>query len=187
MAYHHAMLVRGMFESLLHDINSMLPDAEASVAPLKLPYRALEKMALEGSWTAYYVTDLSRGAIICANTGNMARALLYLDACTFEVRKGERQNIFKGLVEDLPVIKIMRMKNRFTCPTRSGWADIFINFVFTDDQYKHVHELQIQHRDLVHVRKRLGEDSQYAGLRVIAELLQTMELTEEAKEPHEAK
>jgi hypothetical protein len=87
--------------------------------------------------------------------------------------------MYKGLVANLPEIKIMRMKNRFRHPTPSGWADIFINFVFTEDRDNHVHELQIQHSGLVHVRKRLGEDSHYAGVRVLDELLQTMELTKE--------
>jgi hypothetical protein len=49
MAYHHVMLVRHKFGSLLHGITSKFPDAEVSVAPPKLPYRALEKMATEES------------------------------------------------------------------------------------------------------------------------------------------
>jgi hypothetical protein len=168
-----------MFESLLHGINSKLLQAEVSVAPPKLPYRALEKMAMEKSehgWTARCVLDLARGAINCANTGDMDKALQYLDACTDEV---QCSNIFKGLVADLPKIKVVRMKNRFSRPTCSGWADICINFFFTEDRNKHVHELQIQHSTLVHVRKKLGEDSHYAGLRGLAELLQTTEPTEE--------
>jgi hypothetical protein len=182
MAYYHAMQVREKFMRLLQGIKNNLPAAEVSVAPLKLPYRALEKMALERSerrWTAYCVTDLARGAFNCADTRNMTLALRYLGACTPEIREDNRPNIYKGRVANLPEIKIMRMENRFSQPTRSGWADIFINFVFTGDRDNHVHELQIQHSGLVYVRKQLGEDSHYAGLRVLAELLQTAELTEE--------
>jgi hypothetical protein len=182
MAYHHAMLVRHKFESLLQGINSKLRNAKISVAPPKFPYRALEKMALEESehrWTAHCVMDLARGAINCANTGDMAKALLFLDACTSAVRRGERGNNYVVPFMDLPEIEVVRMKNRFERPAKSGWADIFINFVFADDPNRHVHELQIQHQNLTHIRKEWGEDSHYAGLRVLAELLKTMKLTEE--------
>jgi hypothetical protein len=190
MAYHHALLVRPKFESLLDGIKHKLQNAEVSVAPLKLPYRALEKLAMEDSehkWTARCVMDLARGDINCADTGNMVMALQYLDACTDKVRKGKRPNIYKGLVADLPEIEIMRMKDRFSRPTRSGWADIFINFVFTEDLNKHVHELQIQHRSLVHIRKRLGEDSHYAGVRVLDELLKPMKRIKEEETKGEQK
>jgi hypothetical protein len=116
--------------------------------------------------------DLGRGAIDCASTGVMKRALLFLDACTSEVRRSERANKYKGLVEDLPEIQVVRMKNRFSQPTGGGWADIFINLTFAEDPNRHVHELQIQHRELVLVRKRWGEDARYANLRVLAEILQ---------------
>jgi hypothetical protein len=49
----------------------------------------------------------------------------------------------------------------------------------TADDNKHVQELQIQHRDLVQVRKRPADDSQYAGLRVLAELLQAKQSNED--------
>jgi hypothetical protein len=182
MAYHHAMLVRHTFESLLHGINSKLQNAKVSVAPPKLPYRALEKMAMEKSedrWTARCVLDLARGAINCANTGDMAKALLFLDACTSAVRRGERRNKYVALLMDLPEIQVVRMKDRFKSPAKSGWADIFINFVFADDPNRHVHELQIQHQNLTHIRKEWGEDSHYAGLRVLDELLKPMKRTEE--------
>jgi hypothetical protein len=142
MAYHHAMLVRHKFESLLHGINSKLQNAKVSVAPPKLPYRALEKMAMEESehrWTARCVLDLARGAINCANTDDMAKALLFLDACTSAARRGERPNYYVVLLTDLPEIQVVRMKNRFQRPAKSGWADIFINFVFADDLNRHVH------------------------------------------------
>jgi hypothetical protein len=86
-----------------------------------------------------------------------------------------------GLLTYLSEIQVVRMKNRFECPVKSGWADTFINFVFADDPNRHVHELQIQHQDLTHIRKGWGEDSHYAGLCVLAELLHTTERTEEAE------
>jgi hypothetical protein len=191
MAYHHAMQVRHKFESLLHGINSKLQNAKVSPAPPKLPYRALEKMAMEKSehrWTARCVLDLARGAINCANTGDMAKALLFLDACTSAVRRGERRNKYVALLMALPEIQVVRMKDRFKSPAKSGWADIFINFVFPDDPNRHVHELQIQHQNLTHIREEWGENSHYAGLRVLDRLLKTMELTEEeeAKGQHKA-
>jgi hypothetical protein len=174
MVYHHAIQVRDKFEMLMNGIKEKLPSTNVLIAPLKLPYRILEKMALEEPgkrWTAACVMDLQRGAIDCPNTGDMTKALVFLDACTSEVRRGERQNKFKGLVANLPEIRIVRMKNRFDKPTKGGWADIFINFVFAEDPNRHVHELQVQHSDLVLVRKRWGEDTRYAHVRVLAEFL----------------
>jgi hypothetical protein len=176
MAYYHAMQARDKFCMLLHGIKDKLPDTDVVVAPLKLPYRALEKMALEDSdrrWTAHCVMDVGRGAIDCPNTGDMTRALRFLDACTSETRADPDSNMYSGLVEQLPEIQIVRVKNRFEDPTKGGWADIFINFVFAGDSNRHVHELQIQHRKLVLVRKLWGEDARYANLRVLAEFMQT--------------
>jgi hypothetical protein len=65
------------------------------------------------------------------------------------------------------------VKNRFEHPTKGGWSDISINFVFADDQSRHVQELQLQHRELVLIRKRWGEDARYADLRVLSEFLQS--------------
>jgi hypothetical protein len=96
----------------------------------------------------------------------------FLDACTSEVRSSVRQNPYAGLVRDLPEVRIVRVTNRFERQTSGGWADIFINFEFvTDTLFNHVHELQIQHRKLVRIRKDFEEDSHYAGLRVLDELL----------------
>jgi hypothetical protein len=182
IAYYHAMQVRDMFRRLLSGIQEKLPDTNVLVAPLKLPYRALEKMALEDSdrrWTAHCVMDLGRGAIDCPNTGDMTKALRFLDACTSETRRDPGSNLYSGLVKELPEIQIVRVKDRFERPTKGGWADIFINFVFAVDPNRHVHELQIQHRELVLVRKGWGEDARYANLRVLAEFMQTS--TQEAK------
>jgi hypothetical protein len=109
----------------------------------------LEKMAIEKSEhrrTARCVMDLVRGAINCANAGDMAKALLFLDACTH----GRTKNKYVVLLTHLPEIQVVRMKNRFERPAKSGWADIFINFVFTGDPNRRVHELQIQHQNLTH-------------------------------------
>jgi hypothetical protein len=176
MAYHHANQVSGKFATLLNGIGEMVQGAEVLVAPLKLPYRALEKMALEESdrkWTARCVMDIGRGAINCPDTGQMTKTLEYLDACTSDVRNQTRPNDYRDLLLHLPEIQVVRVKNRFENPTKGGWADIFINFVFAQDENRHVHELQVQHSNLVHIRKRLGEDARYANLRVLAEILQT--------------
>jgi hypothetical protein len=157
IAYYHAIQDGDMFCRLLHGIYELFPDIKTSVGVLKSPYRPFEKMALEKSdrsWTAHCVMDLGRGAIECPNTGEMNMVLMFLDACTSEVRRGIRLNDLAGLVEHLPEIRIVRVKNRFEHPTKGGWADILINFVFTDDLNRHVHELQIQHRELVVIRKR---------------------------------
>jgi hypothetical protein len=110
----------------------------------------------------------------------------FLDACSSEVRSGDRQHPYKGLVQHLPEVRIVRVKNRLKSPTPGGWADILINFVFdADERFNHVHELQIQHCELVRIREDYGEDSHYAGLRVLAEILRKAcgTTTEETKRP----
>jgi hypothetical protein len=145
MAYYHAMQVRDKFCMLLHGIKEKLPHTDVLVAPLKLPYQALEKMALKNSdrrWTAHCVMDLGRGGIDCLNTGDMTKALRCLNACTSEARRDRDRNLYSGLVDELPEIRIVRVKDRFERPTQDCWADIFINFVFAVDPNRHVHELQ---------------------------------------------
>jgi hypothetical protein len=170
MAYYHATHVQENFRELFERIKEKLPaDTILSGPALKHPYRALEKMALEESdrkWTAHCVLDLLRGAIECKDTGEMNRVLMFLDTCI-------RSNDYEGLVR-APAICIMRVKNRFEHPTKGGWAGISINFVFVDDPNRHVQELQLQHSRLVLIRKRWGEDAHYAGLRVLAEFLQSV-------------
>jgi hypothetical protein len=168
------MCTRGRFEELLRGIKEKLPEIEWQIADPNRPYRALEKMALEDSdrqWTARCVVDLSRGSIVCSNTKVMQDVFTFLDACTSKARSALR-NPYVGLMRHLPEVRFVRVKNRFERPARGGWADIFVNFVFVADQLGHVHELQIQHRSLVCIRTDDGEDSHYAGLRVLDELLQ---------------
>jgi hypothetical protein len=177
MAYYHATHVKENFRELLEGIKEKLPDTILSGPALKHPYRTLEKMALEESdrkWTARCVMDLLRGAIDCRDTREMNRVLMFLDACTLDVREGIRSNDYEGLVSALPTIRIMRVKNRFENSTKGGWADISINFVFVNGPNQHVQELQLQHRELVLIRKGWGEDARYAGLRVLAEFLQSV-------------
>jgi hypothetical protein len=190
IAYYGARHTRDLFKALLEGIATMhCEETEWKLADLKRPYRALEKMALDDTdrkWTSRCVMDLSRGSIVCSNTDVMQDMFKFLDACTSEVRSGDRQHPYAGLMQDLPEVRIVMVKNRFKSPTPSGWADIFINFVFDNDKlFNHVHELQIQHRKLVCIRKEFGEYSRYAGLRVLAELLQKTcgTATQETKRP----
>jgi hypothetical protein len=167
MAYYHAMQVRDKFCMLLQGIKEKLPHVSVLVAPLKLPYRALEKVALEDSdrrWTALCVMDLGRGAIDCPNTGDMTKVLRFLDTCTSEARSNPASNLYSGLVEKLPEIQIVRVKDRFEHPTKGGWADIFINFVFAYDLKRHVHELQIQELCTSNAARSAAHDLTTLGL-----------------------
>jgi hypothetical protein len=132
-------------------------------------------MAFEKSrrWTASCVLDLERAAFECPTLEAMHMAFAFLEACTIQVRSNERPNDYKGLILDLPEIKFVRVKNRFRSPTKGGWADILINFVFTADKNRHVHEIQIQHCRLLNIRRTWKEGTFYANLRVLADFLDT--------------
>ena len=71
-------------------------------------------------------------------------------------------------------IKLHRIKCRFTQPTSGGWADLLVNFSFTNDPNKHVCELQLQHEMLLVVRKEGGAHEKYASFRSAFELLEAV-------------
>ena len=72
--------------------------------------------------------------------------------------------------------RLLRIKDRFTAPTAGGWADVLVNFVFENDaaKQKHVVELQLQHENLLLVRKEGGGHKDYNEFRSAFELLEAV-------------
>merc|ERR1711907_680247 len=78
-------------------------------------------------------------------------------------------------------IRIIHIKNRFTTPTSGGWADTMVNFTFAHgDDTRHVMELQLQHAQMLVVRKEGKAHAQYNKFRSAFELLEAV-----GREPHD--
>jgi hypothetical protein len=74
-------------------------------------------------------------------------------------------------------IRIVRVKNRMKHANASGWADCVINFLFVDDQSKHICEVQLIHEKLVIARKNMGAYESYPFFRNALDLLETTDET----------
>merc|ERR1711934_770260 len=78
-------------------------------------------------------------------------------------------------------IRIIHLKDRFTTPTSGGWADAMVNFSFAHGDDTHlVMELQIQHAQMLVVRKEGKAHAQYNSFRSAFELLEAVE-----RQPHD--
>merc|ERR1719482_1365588 len=72
-------------------------------------------------------------------------------------------------------IRIINIKDRFSTPTSGGWADAMVNFSFVHgDDTKHVMELQLQHAQMLVVRKEGKAHNQYNSFRSAFELLEAV-------------
>jgi hypothetical protein len=148
------MLLRGIGEKLP-------PDTEVLIAPPKLPYQVLEKMALERSdsrWTAWCVMDLGRGVIdTCHEESVVVSLCLHLRGPQKRARKHTYESAGNPSGADEESLQPLVAGQTYSLTWRLPETRI---------------KLQIQHRELVLVRKRLGEDARYANLRVLVEVLQ---------------
>ena len=77
------------------------------------------------------------------------------------------------LRKEYGTIKLLRMKNRFIQASAGGWADILINFTFSDDDEQHVMELQVHHEKMVNVRTGGMGHKAYDRSRSAFELLES--------------
>lgn len=66
-------------------------------------------------------------------------------------------------------IRVLRVKERFSEPTPSGWSDVLINICFTDNFFPC--EIQLVHAKMMLVRHDLGGHESYAQYRVAAEIV----------------
>merc|ERR1711934_398983 len=78
-------------------------------------------------------------------------------------------------------IRMIQIKDRFTTPTSGGWADMMVNFSFVHgDSTHHTMELQLQHTQMLVVRKEGKAHEQYNSFRSAFELLEAV-----GREPHD--
>ena len=155
--------------------------AKHSTPPLKGAWRAVEKMALrvesaggkcgalkEGPLDATPLCDVLRGSLQCKDFTMLVTALEELKALDSEFGDVAQA---RGLTQR---IRLLRIKDRFAVPTSGGWADVLVNFVFEGDAAKHVVELQLQHENLLLVRKEGGGHKDYNEFRSAFELLEAV-------------
>jgi hypothetical protein len=141
-----------------------LAAATGAIAPkssMKHLYRVLEKQALDpaGAGERSPVWDAARAMILL---NYMEQFVCVLD----QIQKDHADNI----------IKIRRVKERFSHPTSGGWSDILINLQFPGEPGQPnpnplVWEIQLVHVHLLVVRKNLGGHESYSKYRAAREIL----------------
>ena len=182
-----ANTVKSRFDAFLRALATKCA-AESTTAPLKGAWRAIEKMALrvesagercgalkDGPLDAAPLCDVLRGSLKCKDFVVLLTAFELLE--NLDADFGDLSQA-RGLTQR---IRLLRIKDRFSAPTSGGWADVLVNFVFEDDDTKHVVELQLQHESMLLVRKEGGGHQDYNEFRSAFELLEAV-----GKEPHDA-
>merc|ERR1711934_1056791 len=161
-------------------------------APLKGIGRALEKLVLAPGAAAKFkeeglasvdatpLVDILRGSLECPDFTEIVfilELLVMLDVDMGDAKKAKQQGWDLREFQ----IRIIHLKDRFTTPTSGGWADTMVNFTFAHgDESRHVMELQIQHAQMLVVRKEGKAHAQYNKFRSAFELLEAV-----GREPHD--
>ena len=161
--------------------------AAQSVGPLKGGWRAVEKMTFrpatldqpesDDSLDSTVLCDVLRGALECPDfiiIKQVLETLVSFDEQMEELDPDQQlDEEWNKLRKEYGTIKLLRMKNRFIQASAGGWADILINFTFSDDDEQHVMELQVHHEKMVNVRKGGMGHKAYDRSRSAFELLES--------------
>ena len=116
-------------------------------------YRTLEKSLLKYGTGASEDVDLSqchdivRGGVIDINMHGLAAIASY--------------------IHESDKVTVCRLKDRFTTPSKSGWADMMLNFYFNAGPSKHVCELQLIHVKMLSQRTTQEGHHAYNVFRVL--------------------
>ena len=184
------------FNALLAELARRCSGAKAILAPLKGCGRALEKLVLRPGVPASPVSskchtgmssegwlskldakslvDVLRGGLECPDFTVVVYALDLLTLLDVEMGNKEKAQA-AGFDLDRFQIRIIHLKDRFTTPTSGGWADGLLSFTFAHgDSTQHVMELQLQHSQMLSVRKAGKAHNQYNSFRSAFELLETV-------------
>lgn len=180
----HAMHTR--FNDFLAQLAQKCAGAKALQAQLKGIGRALEKLVLAPGVAAKVkakgleavdatpLVDMLRGSLECPDFIEIVfilELLELLDVDMGDPKKAEAQ----GWDLQNFQIRIIHLKDRFTTPTSGGWADAMVNFSFAHgDDTHHVMELQIQHAQMLVVRKEGKAHAMYNSFRSAFELLEAV-------------
>ena len=123
---------------------------------------------------ARHLVDVLRGSLRCPNFTEITFVLELLLQLDVELGDPEKAKA-AGIDLDKFQIVLICVKDRFTTPTSGGWADCLINFRFAHgDDTRHVMELQLQHEQMLVVRKEGKAHRQYNSFRSACELLETV-------------
>lgn len=116
-------------------------------------FRSHEKVCLGTGPSA--LLDVARGGIECPSMKSVCQAL----NCLLDEAKAGK-------------VELLRIKMRFHQPSDGGWRDALVNFRFTDDDSKHVCELQVMHKRMMTIRADMGAHKDYAQIRGAIEILE---------------
>ena len=184
--YAAAYGLRDRFQEFVHELSRRCAGSQSLKAPIKGCGRALEKLVLRPGWPeklktadaasvdARHLVDVLRGSIECPDFTEITYVLEMLKQLDVELGDPARAKA-AGIDLEKFQIFIIRISDRFTSPTSGGWADCMINFRFAHgDDTQHVMELQLQHRQMLVVRKEGKAHNQYNSFRSAFELLETV-------------
>ena len=189
--YTVAYNLRSRFHDFIHELSRRCAGSESLKAPIKGCGRALEKLVLRpgvpakikengpAAADARHMVDVLRGSLKCPDFTEITFVLELL--LQLDVRMGDPAKAkAAGLDLEKFQIFLIRVNDRFTRPTSGGWADCMINFRFArNDDTQHVMELQLQHQQMLVVRKEGKAHNQYNSFRSAFELLETVGNTPE--------
>ena len=183
--------LRSRFNAFIQELSRHCANATALSAPLKGCGRAIEKLMFspgvpakvkeegEAALDARSVVDVLRGSLRCPDFTEITFVLELLLQLDVEMGEPEKAKA-SGIDLDKFQIFLIRIKDRFTEPTSGGWADCMINFRFAHgDDTRHVMEMQLQHDQMLVVRKEGKAHRQYDSFRSAFEMLEMVE-----KAPH---
>ena len=184
--YATASSLADRFHDFLEDLSRRCAGSTSLKAPIKGCGRALEKLVLRPGWPerlktgdvanvdARNLVDVLRGSIECPDFTDITYVLEILKQLDVDMGDPEKAKA-AGIDLDKFQIFLIRINDRFTTPTSGGWADCMINFRFAHgDDTQHVIELQLQHRQMLVVRKEGKAHNQYNSFRSAFELLETV-------------
>ena len=95
--------------------------------------------------------------------------------------------IFRVRLGAAGIVKVVRIKDRFSKPSAGGWRDLMINFVVVSgsddgvDAIRHVCEVQVAHEMMLTARKGLPGHEVYAVQRNAAEFIESCGLEAELR------
>merc|ERR1711934_1195506 len=121
-----------------------------------------------------YLVDILRGSLECPDFTNIVFILDLLQLLDVDLGDSAKAKS-QGWDLDRFQIRIIKVKDRFSTPTSGGWADAMVNFCFAHgDDTHHVMELQLQHAQMLVVRKEGKAHDRYNSFRSAFELLESV-------------
>ena len=181
-----AQVLYKRFSDFLAMLSEKCVGATRLVPPLKGCGRALEKLVLHPGIAAKFkaegvdaldatrLSDVLRGSLECPDFTEIVFVLEMLQLLDVDMGDEEKAEAAGWDIKKFQ-IRISHIKDRFSHPTSGGWADALVNFSFVhgDDKH-HVMELQLQHVQMLVVRKEGKAHNVYNSFRSAYELLEAV-------------